>query len=111
MKYSKLLQWAEKPHWERNDSYIDVWVSQLKSRNEELNELAVFLAKGFCHRELSYETASTLFNQIMPVVGFDSAPSIFWGFYVAFEDYEISTDPNREAVSRIETELKNINAI
>ena len=107
MKYSKLLRWAAEPVTDENRDFIDIWYSSLES-NEELDVLAIWLAQSFVAGEVKYDIANILFNQIMPVVGFDEAPKVFWSFYSAFEDFEFSKKPDEEAIDRIRRELATL---
>ncbi len=107
MKYSTLLEWAAKPVTDENKQFIDEWFSRLDSK-AELDDLAIWLAKSFVAGEVRYDIANVLFNQIMPVVGFEEAPKIFWIFYSAFEDFEFSEKPDEDAVGRIRSELARL---
>ena len=111
MDYSELLKWADEPETEENKEFVDSWFAALEKKDEELNSLAIWLAKSFLSNEIDYEIANTILNQVMPVVGFEEAPKIFWKFYIAFEDFETSTNPNAEARLRIQSELEAINGI
>lgn len=107
MKYTALLEWAAEPVTDENKEFIEAWYTQLKSK-EELDTLAIWLARSFVAGEVRYDIANVLFNQIMPVVGFDEAPKIFWVFYSAFEDFEFSEKPDQDAMERIRRELATL---
>lgn len=111
MEYSELLKWASEPETDGNKDYIDQWYASLDQKNDDLNKLAIFLAESFVRKDVSFEIANTLFNQIMPVAGFEEAPDVFWQFYIAFEDFEPSERPNIDAIPRIKSELKKVHAL
>ena len=111
MEYSELLAWADTPFSERSAYFIDHWFSALDSKNEELDRLAIYLAKSFVKNEISFDIANTLFNQIIPVAEFENVPDIFWRFYIAFEDFETFENPNIEALPRVKSKLEQVNAI
>ena len=107
MKYTALLEWAAEPVTGKNSNFIEEWYSKLESI-DELDALAIWLAESFVDGEVKYDIASVLFNQIMPVVGFEEAPRVFWLFYDAFEDFEISEKPDEEAVVSIRSVLATL---
>ena len=110
MSYSELVDWAKRlVNDDVDDGFLEKWYAKLSDKDTEIDNLAIWLAKEFIDRIVDFEVASTIFNQVMPVVGFDSAPKIFWKFYVAFEDFENSNNPDEEARPRIKEELNQLN--
>ena len=110
-EYKDLIKWADTVYTERDADFIEKWLAANKNKCEAVNDLALFLAKGYINDAISFDIASTLFNQVMPVIGFDEAPELFWSFYTAFEDYELQKEPGADAKNRIKRELLALNEI
>jgi len=108
---SNLVQWIDSEVALRDPDFLDKWVSSLNSRSTSLDKFAVELSKSYLGRKTSFDEANGLLNKIMPIVGFDEAPKIFWQFYIAFEDYELLEKPDVEATERIKTEPEKLNEI
>lgn len=71
---------------------------------EEIDALAMLVAKQFLNETLSWHQGSRLLNRTMPIYGFERAPSLFWDVYLAFEDAETSDNPvaiTKAALSKI----------
>ena len=108
---SNLVQWIGKEIDVRDPDFLDKWVLSLNSLSSNLDQFAIDLSRSYLSKKASFDEANGLLNQIMPIVGFDEAPKIFWQFYIAFEDYEHLDKPDIEARKRIKTELEKINEI
>jgi hypothetical protein len=87
------------------------WLSLHKNDEQKINELAVSIARKFIEKEISFEIANGLLNDIMPVLGFEEAPKIFWTIYVGFENFETSESPEKEIRKSISNILNDINTI
>ncbi len=106
-----LVEWADTVHTERDADFIDKWLDAYRNKGEAVNDLALFIAKCYVNGSIGFDIASTLFNQVMPVIGFDEAPELFWLLYSAFEDYELLDEPDAGAKARIKRELSAMNEI
>jgi hypothetical protein len=73
------------------------WCQRTTPSSEALVALAEAVAKQFVEGRIDFQVASGLFNQLMPLVGFDAAPLRFWKLYVALEDFEVLEEPNQSA--------------
>lgn len=78
-------------------SSVQSWYSEHQPNAEALSLLAEHIGAAFLAGKIDFEAASGLMNQLMPCVGFDSAPQRFWQYYVAFEDVEVSSNPDEDA--------------
>jgi hypothetical protein len=80
------------------------WYQETAPSDQALVGLAEVAAKQFVDGEIDFRTASGLLNQLMPLIGFESAPRRFWEFYTALEDFETLDDPEqaaRPAIARL----------
>ena len=111
IEYRDLIEWADTIHTERAPDFIDKWLALQEDPSQAVDQLALFLARSFVEGAVSFDIANTIFNQTMPVIGFDEAPPTFWQFYAAFEDYEHLDSPAVQAHQRIKSELSAINEI
>ena len=73
---------------------VEVWYGQHSPSSDELTALAESIGAAFLARRIDFATANGLLNQLMVHVGFESAPPRFWDYYIAFEDFEASNDPD-----------------
>ncbi|TKB78380.1 MAG: hypothetical protein E8D42_10820 [Nitrospira sp.] len=71
------------------------WYQRCQPSEELLSAVAERIGSAFLARRLDFEAASGLLNQLMPLVGFETAPRRFWEFYVAFENAECSGNSDR----------------
>ena len=78
---------------------VDAW--QAPCDDETLSALAENIGAAFLAGNMSFEAANGLLNDLMPRIGFESAPLRFWQYYVAFEDFETSLNPNVDARAAI----------
>ena len=76
---------------------VQSWYSEHQPSIGALSLLAESIGAAFLERKIDFETASGLMNQLMPCVGFDTAPHRFWQYYVAFENFEASRNPDEDA--------------
>jgi len=76
-----------------------------------LGDFAVFVCRPFLAHAISFHEANGALNVIMPTVGHEQAPAPFWEAYVAFEDFELSRDPDHEARPRVEDALRALGAV
>ena len=108
---SNLVQWIDTEVALRDSDFLDKWVLSLDSLSTSLDKFAVELSKSYLDKDTSFDEANGLLNQIMPIVGFEEAPKIFWQFYIAFEDYEMLEKPDAQTRKRIKIELEKLNEI
>ena len=83
---------------------VSAWYAQYSPSGDAFSELAETIGAAFLGRDIDFDLANSLLNQLMPLAGFDSAPTRFWQYYIAFEDSETSNDPDtyaRPAVTAI----------
>ena len=73
---------------EMNSETVKTWYSNCEPSSEEITGLAEHIGKRFAEGEINYIVASGLFNQLMPLVGFEAAPARFWQYYIALENAE-----------------------
>jgi hypothetical protein len=109
--YQKLIEWADTDYTDRDPDYIDKWLAKEVDIFIAVDELAIFLARSYSEGNISFDIASTIFNQTMPVIDFNKSAEAFWIFYLAFEDFEHLDEPEDLARSRIKEELSAMNAI
>jgi len=82
-------------------SIVEAWYWKHTPSDETLSALAESIGAGFLAGNINFTTANGLLNQLMPLIGFEAAPQRFWDYYVAFEDFEASTNPDSDARSTI----------
>ena len=75
-----------------------------------LDAVAVHIGRQYLSRILNYSDASMLMNRIMPEAGFELASPGFWEVYLAFEDAEVSDDPDAIARPRVAAALASLEA-
>jgi hypothetical protein len=78
-------------------STVQTWYLKHQPNAEALSLMAESIGAAFLARTIGFECASGLMNHLMPCIGFDSAPQRFWQYYVAFEDLEVSGNPDEDA--------------
>ncbi len=98
---------------ENNFSFeeLDDWTKTVPLGKRDLksllNEFAIYAAQKFLDGSLNFYNANGVLNQIMAVTNFE-APNPFWEMYIAFEDFEISENPNNDARDRIRSLLDRL---
>jgi len=81
---------------------VDAWLQEHAPCDDEtLSALAEEIGANFLAGNMSFEAANGLLNDLMPRVGFESAPLRFWQYYVAFEDFETAANPDIDARAAI----------
>ena len=80
---------------------VDAWHQAQLPSDDDLVALAERIGAAFLAGHIKFETANGLLNQLMPLVGFEAAPPRFCQYYVAFEDFETSTNPDIDARSAV----------
>ncbi len=73
------------------------WYSRNLPNDKEIISVAELIGKMFVSQKINYEIASGLFNQLMPLIGFEIAPARFWEYYIAFENTEALQNPEESA--------------
>ena len=76
---------------------VEVWYTKHAPSAENLCALAESIGAAFLAGRLDFMAANGLLNQLMVLVGFEAAPKRFWEYYIAFEDFETSANPDTEA--------------
>ena len=76
---------------------VEVWYREHAPSSETLSALAESIGAAFLAGQIDFVAANGLFNQLMVHAGFESAPRRFWEYYIAFEDFETSNDPDTDA--------------
>ena len=85
-----------------NAGIVGAWLQeQAPCDDETLSALAEKIGADFLAGNMSFEAANGLLNDLMPLIGFESAPPRFWQYYVAFEDFETALNPNIDARAAI----------
>jgi hypothetical protein len=77
------------------------WYERNTPTEKSLSALAEELGEAFLSGSIDYNIASGLFNQLMPLVGFEAAPRRFWEYYIFFEGFEMNPDPDTSARAAI----------
>ncbi|MEZ5586998.1 MAG: hypothetical protein R3E46_08025 [Sedimenticolaceae bacterium] len=111
ISHNDLIEWANSLHSKRDPDFIEKWLALEKNPIGAVDALAIFLAKSFVDGAVSFDTASTLLNQTMPVIGFETASQRFWQIYTALEDFELVENPGAEARMRVRSVLELENEI
>ena len=76
---------------------VEHWYADSSPSGESLSYLAESIGAAFLAGRIDFDAASSLLNKLMPLVGFEAAPTRFWQYYTAFEDLETSDDPDTDA--------------
>ena len=80
---------------------VEAWYKKHAPSNETLSALAESIGARFLAGQINFAAANGLLNQLMPLASFEAAPRRFWQYYVAFEDFETSVNPDTEARSAV----------
>src|SRR5258705_13649193 len=69
-----------------------------------LTDFAIFVCDRFLSRDNSFWEIVSAFNCLMVTAGWgdDDAPLACWEVFVAFDDFDLSADPQEDALPRIE---------
>jgi hypothetical protein len=76
---------------------VEHWYADSSPSGESLSYLAESIGAAFLAGRIDFDAASGLLNKLMPLVGFEAAPTRFWQYYTAFEDFGTSNDPDTDA--------------
>ena len=76
---------------------VQAWYRQHSPSDEALSTLAENIGAMFIAGQINFTAANGLLNQLMSLSGFEQAPQRFWQYYIAFEDYENSANPDSDA--------------
>ena len=80
---------------------VQAWYQTHVPSGDALSALAESVGAEFLAGQMNFEAANGLLNQLMPLIGFEAAPRRFWQYYVAFEDFETSSNPDSDARSAV----------
>lgn len=80
---------------------VEAWYQKHAPSDETLSALAESIGAEFLVRNINFAAANGLLNQLMPLAGFEAAPRRFWEYYVVFEDFETSINPDSDARSAV----------
>lgn len=78
-----------------------------------LTDFAIFACDRFLSRDSSFWEVVSALNCLMATAGWGDgeAPLTFWEVFIAFDDFDISPDPEEDARPRIEQELARLRAV
>ena len=76
---------------------VKAWYIENSPSGATLSALAESIGIAFLAGRINFNAANGLLNQVMPLVGFESAPPRFWQYYTALEEFETSNDPDTHA--------------
>jgi hypothetical protein len=81
--------------------------------NRLLTDFAIFACDRFLSRDSSFWEVASALNCLMATAGWGrgEAPLAFWEVFTAFDDFDVSPDPEEDARPRIEQELARLRAV
>lgn len=88
-------------------STVQTWYAENFPSGEMLSALAEHIGAEFLSGRIDFNAANGLLNRLMSLAGFESAPSRFWQYYIAFEDSETSNDPDTHAKAAISAFMRS----
>ena len=80
---------------------VEAWYVANSPSPGALSAIAGSIGAAFLGGRIGFDAANGLLNQLMPLAGFESAPTRFWQYYTAFEDSETANDPDTHAKSAV----------
>jgi len=78
-----------------------------------LTDVAILACDRFLSRDSSFWEVVSALNCLMATAGWGrgDAPVAFWEVFIAFDDFDVSPDPEEDARPRIEQELARLRAV
>ena len=78
-----------------------------------LTDFSTLACEQFLSRDSSFHEIVSALNCLMAAVGWGDgdAPRAFWEVFIAFDDFDVSPDPEEDARPRIEQEVAKLRAV
>ena len=80
-----------------DDRTVDAWYERHAPDDETLSALAEHIGDCFLAEQIDFDTANGLLNHLMVLASYEAAPKRFWDYFIAFEDFEVSANPDSDA--------------
>ena len=80
-----------------DDRTVDAWYQRYAPDDEALSALAEHIGDCFLAEQLNFDAANGLLNHLMVLASYETAPKRFWEYFIAFEEYEVSENPDSDA--------------
>ena len=98
--FEQLVHLTQQPSF--NKRVLEKWAATAPEQALDtlIDDYSLFVARSFLDGALDFWTADDALNQVMVALEFE-APKIFWEVYTTFEDYEVSDNPDGEAIEKI----------